>query len=66
MKSGKHELKPGYYWYFIANDPPSVIHIHDSGNASLMGTDYEVPAEDVDEMIKRGETFVWIDPPRAA
>ncbi|OVZ62996.1 hypothetical protein CDO44_04005 [Pigmentiphaga sp. NML080357] len=45
-------------------DPPSVIHIHESGAASLMGTDYEVPAEDVAEMIKRGETFVWIDPPQ--
>lgn len=28
-----------------------------------MGTDYEVPPEDVAEMLKRGETFVWIDPP---
>ncbi|MDX3907759.1 MAG: hypothetical protein QHC78_18890 [Pigmentiphaga sp.] len=64
MKDRLHDLKPGYYWYFIDTDPPSVIHIHESGDASLMGTDYEVPAEDVAEMLERGETFVWIDPPQ--
>jgi len=63
VKETPHSLKPGYYWYFIDTDPPSIIHIHDTGAASLMGTDYEVPPEDVAEMIQRGETFVWIDPP---
>ncbi len=65
MTHGTHDLKPGYYWYFIANDPPSVIHIHEDGHASLMGTDYEVPADDVADMIKRGESFVWIEMPRS-
>jgi len=28
-----------------------------------MGSDYDVPAEDVASMIRRGEQFVWIEPP---
>ena len=66
MKSLAHDLKPGYYWYYIDNDPPSVIHIHELGHASLMGSDYDVPAEDVASMIKRGERFIWIEPPAGA
>ncbi|GAA4339905.1 hypothetical protein GCM10023144_38760 [Pigmentiphaga soli] len=60
-----HDLAPGYYWYFIESDPPSVIHIHERGHASLMGTDYQVPPEDVADMLSRGEKFVWIEPPAA-
>ncbi|NYE23048.1 hypothetical protein [Pigmentiphaga litoralis] len=63
MTTPAHDLKPGYYWYYIESDPPSIIHIRDTGEASLMGSDYDVPAEDVASMIRRGEQFVWIEPP---
>lgn len=63
MESTAHGLKPGYYWYTIDGDPPSVIHIHDNGTATLMGTDYKLTAADVAGMIAKGETFVWIEPP---
>lgn len=63
MSTSHHTLRSGHYWYYIDNDPPSIIHIHESGTASLLGTDYEVPAEDVASMIERGERFVWIEPP---
>ena len=39
MNTNLHNLKPGYYWYTMANDPLAVIHIHDDGGATLMGTD---------------------------
>ena len=39
MTTDLHDLKPGYYWYTMANDPLAVIHIHEDGGASLMGTD---------------------------
>ena len=40
MNTDLHDLKPGYYWYTMASDPLAVIHIHEDGGATLMGTDY--------------------------
>ncbi len=64
MDARPHDLKTGYYWYTIDGDPPSVIHIHDNGSATLMGTDFKVEPINVAAMINDGETFVWIEPPR--
>ena len=47
MNTNLHNLKPGYYWYTMANDPLAVIHIHDDGGATLMGTDYRLTPEGV-------------------
>ncbi|MEI2416696.1 hypothetical protein V8Z80_10960 [Orrella sp. JC864] len=58
-----HELAPGYYWYTVDGDPPSVIHIHANGTATLMGTDFKMSAADVAAMVQRGERFFWIEPP---
>jgi len=63
MQAKIHDLKPGYYWYTMANDPLAVIHIHDDGGATLMGTDYRMEAQGVADMIKQGERFFWIEPP---
>jgi len=30
MTTPAHDLKPGYYWYYIESDPPSIIHIRDT------------------------------------
>ena len=66
MELKPHDLDPGYYWYTIDGDPPSVIHIHENGTATLMGTDYKVSAVDVAAMIAKGETFLWIEQPPGA
>lgn len=58
-----HDLKPGYYWYTMENDPLAIIHIHEDGGATLMGTDYRVEPEGVASMIRQGERFFWIEPP---
>lgn len=63
MTTDLHNLKPGYYWYTMANDPLAVIHIHDDGGATLMGSDYRIGAEGVADMIRQGERFFWIEPP---
>ena len=47
MNTDLHDLKPGYYWYTMASDPLAVIHIHEDGGATLMGTDYRLGAEGV-------------------
>lgn len=52
-----HDLKPGYYWYTMENDPLAIIHIHEDGGATLMGTDYRVEPEGVASMIRQGERF---------
>ncbi|KAG1357617.1 hypothetical protein G6F61_014559 [Rhizopus arrhizus] len=54
MTTDLHDLKPGYYWYTMANDPLAVIHIHEDGGASLMGTDYRIGAEGVADMPAAG------------
>ena len=64
MKTELHTLKPGYYWYTMANDPLTVIHIHDDGGATLMGTDFSMGPEGVANMIQQGERFFWIEPPQ--
>ncbi|KAG1246804.1 hypothetical protein G6F68_014476 [Rhizopus microsporus] len=64
MTTDLHDLKPGYYWYTMANDPLAVIHIHEDGGASLMGTDYRSGAEGVADMVRQGERFFWIEPPQ--
>jgi len=64
MTTDLHDLKPGYYWYTMANDPLAVIHIHEDGGASLMGTDYRIGAEGVADMVRQGERFFWIEPPQ--
>lgn len=58
-----HNLRPGYYWYTMAQDPPAIIHIHDDGGATLMGTDLRLESADVAAMIRQGERFFWIEPP---
>ncbi|MEN5161906.1 hypothetical protein [Achromobacter spanius] len=63
MTTDLHNLKPGYYWYTMANDPLAVIHIHEDGGATLMGTDYRIGAEGVADMVRQGERFFWIEPP---
>ena len=63
MQNEIHDLKPGYYWYTMANDPLAVIHIHDDGGASLMGTDFRLDAQGVAQMIQQGERFFRIEPP---
>lgn len=65
MNTNLHNLKPGYYWYTMANDPLAVIHIHDDGGATLMGTDYRLTPEGVADMVRQGERFFWIEPPQA-
>lgn len=55
--------KPGYYWYTMANDPLSVIHIHENGSATLMGSDQVMSVEDVTIMLAEGERLFWIEPP---
>ena len=66
MNTNPHNLKPGYYWYTMANDPLAVIHIHDDGGATLMGTDYRrLTPEGVADMVRQGERFFWIEPPQA-
>lgn len=64
MTTDLHNLKPGYYWYTMANDPLAVIHIHEDGGASLMGSDYRIGAEGVADMVRQGERFFWIEPPQ--
>ena len=49
----------------MANDPLAVIHIHDDGGATLMGTDYRLTPEGVADMVRQGERFFWIEPPQA-
>ncbi len=66
MNTDLHNLKPGYYWYTMANDPLAVIHIHDDGGATLMGTDYRLSAEGVADMLRQGQRFFWIEPPQQA
>lgn len=63
MDTKLHNLNPGYYWYTVKNDPLAVIHIHDDGSATLMGTDFRVEALGVADMIQQGERFFWIEPP---
>lgn len=63
MDTKTHDLKPGYYWYTMQDDPLAVIHIHADGGASLMGTDFRLQPEGVADMIRQGERFFWIDPP---
>ncbi|KCV59295.1 MULTISPECIES: hypothetical protein [Bordetella] len=63
MTNTTHDLKPGYYWYTMENDPLAIIHIHEDGGATLMGTDYRVEPEGVASMIRQGERFFWIEPP---
>jgi len=63
MEKSLHDLKPGYYWYTMKNDPLTIIHIHDDGGATLMGTDLRMQALDVASMIQQGEQFFWIEPP---
>ena len=63
MKIDLHDLKPGYYWYTMDNDPLTVIHIHDDGGATLMGTDFRMGPQAVANMIQQGERFFWIEPP---
>lgn len=65
MTNATHDLKAGYYWYTMANDPPAIIHIHADGGATLMGTDLRMDADDVAGMIAQGEQFFWIEPPPA-
>ncbi|AUA54583.1 hypothetical protein YH64_024215 [Achromobacter sp. LC458] len=48
----------------MANDPLAVIHIHEDGGASLMGSDYRIGAEGVADMVRQGERFFWIEPPQ--
>ncbi|AMH06181.2 hypothetical protein F1536_19085 [Achromobacter xylosoxidans] len=50
----------------MANDPLAVIHIHDDGGATLMGTDYRLSAEGVADMLRQGQRFFWIEPPQQA
>ncbi|SAI73985.1 Uncharacterised protein [Bordetella ansorpii] len=64
MTTDSHDLKPGYYWYTMENDPPAIIHIHDDGGATLMGTDLRMDADAVADMVAQGEKFFWIEPPR--
>ncbi len=66
MKTDMHDLAPGYYWYSQDGDPYCVLHVHDNGNASLMGTEAHVTAHDVAVMIEKGCVFSWIEPPPAA
>lgn len=63
MDTKLHNLKPGYYWYTMQADPLAVIHIHEDGDATLMGTDFRVKAQGVADMIRQGERFFWIEPP---
>lgn len=63
MEPKLHDLKPGYYWYSIKDDPLAVIHIHQDGGATLMGTEYRMQAQDVADMVQQGERFFWIEPP---
>ncbi|MDQ8031258.1 hypothetical protein [Bordetella genomosp. 1] len=58
-----HDLKPGYYWYTMEKDPLAIIHIHDDGGATLMGTDFRMEPEGVASMVRQGERFFWIEPP---
>lgn len=64
MTTTAHDLKPGYYWYTMDKDPLAIIHIHDDGGATLMGTDFRMAPEGVANMIQQGERFFWIDPPK--
>ena len=64
MTTETHDLAPGYYWYSQDNDPYCVLHVHENGSASLMGTDAQVSAHDVALMIARGCRFAWIEPPQ--
>lgn len=64
MTTASHGLKPGYYWYTMENDPPAIIHIHDDGGATLMGTDLRMDQDAVADMIAQGERLFWIEPPQ--
>lgn len=63
MDTKPHVLKAGYYWYTMEADPPAIIHIHENGGASLMGTDFKLEPEGVANMIEQGQQFFWIEPP---
>ncbi|QIM73403.1 hypothetical protein EYB34_00870 [Bordetella trematum] len=47
-------------------DPLAIIHIHEDGGATLMGTDFRMAPEGVANMIQQGESFFWIEPPAKA
>lgn len=66
MKQPAHDLAPGYYWYSVNGDPYCVLHIHERGDASLMGIETEVSAADIAALKARGCRFFWIEPPVAA
>lgn len=66
MTTTAHNLKPGYYWYTMDKDPLAIIHIHEDGGATLMGTDFRMAPEGVANMIQQGESFFWIEPPAKA
>lgn len=63
METDKHTLAPGYYWYSLENDPFCIMHVHENGNATLMGTADEVDAHDVAVLIGRGCKLARIEPP---
>ncbi|GAA5234926.1 hypothetical protein FOZ76_22045 [Verticiella sediminum] len=58
-----HHLAPGYYWYSLDGDPYCILHVHEHGTASLMGTSDEMSAEDLAAFIARGCKIVRIEPP---
>lgn len=66
MKTDMHDLAPGYYWYSQDNDPYCVLHLHENGSASLMGTDAQVSPHDIAAMIARGCKMFLIAPPADA
>jgi hypothetical protein len=66
MEKIPHDIKAGYYWYTIDGDPPTIMHVHDNGTGTLMGTDFKVAAIDIAGMVQKGETFIWIEPPPVA
>lgn len=63
MATPEHDLSPGYYWYSVDGDPYCVLHVHEHGDASLMGTDTNVSEEDIAALKRRGCNFFWIEPP---